>query len=254
MNNPDSTPSAPKRLQLKSRAEQKPAEESPPSEAEREDSAPVRRTHPLRLDSKPKPPPPEPVVEKTPPPPTFTPPESANFSNDSAETAEQIPETETPDPASILPERPGPSAKKTSPVYYVLLAVALIGSAYVLLKDKVIPTPPVIANEPAAATIRIAPAKETADPPLADLSVQPRQVQSPTSTNDALAAYLSDLRASRPMRSTSPEGIVIGGIFFPPGALLLKEHGLTFNGFKDNSSPDVALLSTDTEQFELQLY
>lgn len=253
MDNTDPTPSAPKRLQLKSRAGQKPAEESSPSEAENNNPAPIRRTSSLRLNSKPKPQPPEPVLDEAGPPPTSTPPEPTTSPNDSTETAEQIPESKAPDPASVLAETPRPSAKQTSPVYYALLAVALIGSAYVLLKDKFITAPPIIANEPAAPTIPIAPAKETTDPP-ADLKVQPRQVQSPASTNAALAAYLSELRASRPMRSTSPEGIVIGGIFFPPGALLLKEHGLTFNGFKDNSSPDVALLSTDSEQFELQLH
>lgn len=250
----DPTPSAPKRLQLKSRGEQKPATENSPSEAEKKDPTPPRRTGSLRLNTKPPTPQPEPAVDKTPPPPISPTLEFTNAPNNSAETAEKIAESKAPDPASAPAETPKPSAKKTSPVYYALLAVALIGSAYVLLKDKFMTAPPVIASEAAAPTIPITHVEETTNPATAEPSVKPGQIQNPASSNAALAAYLSELRASHPIRSTSPEGIVIGGIFFPPGALLLQEHGLTFNGFKDTGSPDVALLSTEGEQFELQLH
>lgn len=254
MEPPDPPPSAPKRLQLKSRGEHKPATENSPSEAEKKDPTPPRPGSSLRLNTKTPTLQPEPAVHKTPPPAISPTLQSTKASNDSAETAEKTAESKAPDPAPVPAETPKPSAKKTSPVYYALLAVALIGSAYVLLKDKFMTAPPVIATQPTAPTIPIASTEKTTDPVPAEPSVKPVRIQSLAPSNAALAAYLSELRASHPIRSTSPEGIVIGGIFFPPGALLLQEHGIKFTGFKNTGSPDVALLSTDSEQFELQLH
>lgn len=148
------------------------------------------------------------------------------------------------------------SRGKTSPVYYVLLVLALMGSLYVLFKDKWRKDPASPAPGPGLVISQGAP-----DPArsLRTDAGDNRPESAPEAETDhrveipgVAGRFFAQIQTT-PLHLKDPEGILLNGIVFPVGSLLATNPEIRLTAIEVAPSGAVAVFTSREETFRLNL-
>lgn len=239
----DASPSEPKRLRLRSTFGDplsSPPVDSEPSAA----NGPPSRSPGLKLG----------LPEKSSRSQTDTQPEPPPAPPPEGPPAHPGPETDAQgNPATCPGDKATPSEagqRKTSPVYYILLVVALLGSLYVLFKDK-------WATEPSPGDPPRTLAGSPDAPNLASAPLSSKEVTAPEKNARDLpgapANLIAALQANPPLYLNEPKGLLLKGIVFPVGSLLTVDPEVRLEAIEESPEGRVAVLSSEGHSIRIPL-
>lgn len=164
------------------------------------------------------------------------------------------PEPNTPDDDSTEA-----TPRKTSPIYYVVLAIAVLGSGYVLLKDRLFLKDGDPLPTPSNPTTTIAPkgSEPRAEPVAAPIpeneATLPEQAFE-TTLKSPISSGLAAFESLKPIEVPSRSGILVNGILYATGDWISKNPPVQFVEVAETSDGRFATLASGDERIRIPLY